>query len=184
MGQARERLDKYCTVCHDETPYAGLVASAGHASDLRGDTLPRELVVRMADQIAFGKMPKAPMNMPPAERDALIGELIGALWPAGPAREEAARYYQSQTRGLPVEPIDNALRLIRRAAGGESEADWGLLERSLWTDQASYTPGFAAVTALEALRVCKESRRGGTAALERCLEHSLSTPALVRGKVR
>jgi len=226
----RKQLDEFCTDCHAKVPYVDSSVSVGLAFDLTGDSLPRELVVRMADHVAYGKMPKLPVEMTAAQRDALVGALIEDLWTDPAARAEAADYYLHQDRGLPVEPIDSAFRLIQRAAGSPAadtdsgdkagrasagsadggvavatgadgdagpaspEADdgksWGLLERGLWIDQASFTPSFAAAVALEALRVCggspaggERGHRGGADTMESCVEQATAPDLLVRGRV-
>ena len=175
----------------------------------------------MADHVAFGKMPKQPIEMTDPQREAMVGALIDALWTDPAARAEAADYYLRQDRGLPVEPIDSAFRLIARGAAGPSDGaatdeagsssglrkagmeptapasegeddgkSWGLLERSLLIDQASFTPSFAAATALEALRVCRarpakgEGRHlGGAGKIQQCLEQAMSPDLLIRGRV-
>jgi len=201
----RAQLDRFCTDCHNQVPFVNSSVSVGKAFDLTGATLARELVVRMTDHVAYGKMPKLPVEMTQAERDTMVGSLIDHLWSDPTARAEAADYYQHQDRGLPVEPIDSAFRMVQRSSAdtlpdesgdGSSEADgdtavqspsWGLLERGLWIDQASFTPGFAAEIGLEALRVCRTGdgrHRADAGGTERCLEKATDPAPLIRGRMR
>lgn len=184
----RAELDEYCTMCHNHVPFVDVSVAAGRPFDLTTPTLARKLAVRMADQLAYDQMPRSPVHMPRAARDRLLRDLIAALWTDAAARAEATRYYLAQDQGLPAQPIDNALHLVRRAAGaGDQGAPaWGLLERALWIDQSSFTSGFAATVGLEALRVCREqAKKSGHAAtdqeLDSCLEQATDPTRLVRG---
>jgi hypothetical protein len=185
-------------------PFVNSSVSVGRPFDLTGATLPRELVVRMTDHVAYGKMPRQPVEMTQLERDALVASLIDHLWADPAARAEATEYYQRQDRGLPVEPIDSAFHMVDRSsgdtlpaenpAGGDADRDtavqtpsWGLLERGLWIDQASFTPGFAAAIGLEALRVCRTGdgrHRVDAGGTERCLEKATDPQPLIRGRMR
>jgi hypothetical protein len=201
----RAQLDRFCADCHNQVPYVDSSVSVGKPFDLTSATLPRDLVVRMTDHVAYGKMPKPPVEMTQAERDGLVTALIEQLWADPAARAEAGAYYLRQDRGLPVQPIDSAFRFIQRAASGSSGAPagtgdpgpqasepdpgWGLLERGLWIDQASFTPGFAAAIALEASRRCGQTPGGdgghlrGAVWVQQCLQRALSLDALVRGPI-
>jgi hypothetical protein len=182
-------------------PFVDSSVSVGKPFDLTGAALPRELVVRMTDHVAYGKMPRLPVEMTQVERHAMVGSLIDHLWADPAARAEATEYYQRQDRGLPVEPIDSAFRMVDRSSGdtlpaADSGADrdtavqspsWGLLERGLWIDQASFTPGFAAAIGLEALRVCRTGdgrHRVDAGQTERCLEKATDPRPLIRGRLR
>ena len=186
----RAQIDEFCIGCHKKVPYRDSSVSVGMAFDFTGASLARELVVRMTDHVAFGKMPKLPVEMTPAQRDALVATLIDHLWADPAARAEAGAYYRRQDRALPVQPVDSAFRMIQRAAGVAADATaapgWGLLERGLWIDQASFTPGFAAVIGLEALRACMTGdarHRSDAGATERCLESATNPDRLVRGRI-
>jgi hypothetical protein len=200
----RAQLDRFCTDCHNQVRFVDSSVSVGRPFDLTGAALPRELMVRMTDHVAYGKMPKQPVEMTQPERDALVASLIDHLWADPAARAEATEYYVRQDRGLPVEPIDSAFRMIQRSTGAASGDDstgqtgaadeaavqtpsWGLLERGLWIDQASYTPGFATAIGLEALRACSTGdirHRRGAGATERCLQEATNPETLVRGRIR
>ncbi len=169
----RAALDRMCTDCHDADRERDSV-------DLTPDVLPRDLLVRMADVVAFGTMPKDQV-LDPAARDELVSLLIDSLWAEGAGRVEARRYYLGRSRGLSAQQIDNALSMIQQSAGAPSGLEWGVLERGIWSEQATFTPGFVAVTALEALRSCTSaSARGTPGSLESCLDKTLSVPDLSR----
>lgn len=178
----RGKLDQHCVECHDEAPYTDTADSDDLPFDFRGAELARPLLVSMADQVAFGMMPKDHALDPPA-REEVVNLLIDTLWADPPARVEARRYYLGKARGLPAHQIDNALHTIDHLARGSSEIAWGALERGIWSDQSTITPGFLAITGLEALRACV---RGGAArgvALEDCLQKATSLKTLSRWPV-
>jgi len=52
----------------------------------------------------------------------------------------------------------------------------GALERAIWTDQSTITPGFVALSALEALQACN----GNGTKLEDCLAKAIAVDALSR----
>ncbi len=169
----RAALDRLCIDCHDADRERDAV-------DLTVDPLPRTLLVRMADVVAFGTMPKAQV-LDPDTRDELVNLLIDTLWNDVARRAEARRYYLGRSRGLGAQQIDNALAMIQQTAGASSGLEWGLLERGIWSEQSTFTPGFVAVTALEALRSCTTaSPRGTSGALHDCLNRTLSVSALSR----
>ncbi|HSK03169.1 MAG TPA: hypothetical protein VK932_18080 [Kofleriaceae bacterium] len=176
----RARLDRHCVDCHDRAPYADTADTPDLPFALTGGVLPRSLVVSMTDQVAFGLMPKD-QALDPALREDLVGLLIDALWADPAARVEARRYYLGRARGLPAQQIDNALHAISQVARAPSDLAWGAFERGIWSDQSSITPGFLAVTGLEAVRACARAREsGGGAKLEDCLRRALSLNILSR----
>lgn len=172
-GTLRAALDRLCVDCHDADRERGTV-------DLTADPLPRALLVRMADVVAFGTMPKDQV-LDPAVRDELVNLLIDTLWADLPGRTEARRYYLGKSRGLSAQQVDNALSMIHETAGAPSGLEWGVLERGIWSEQSTFTPGFVALTALDALRSCaRASASGNPATLQDCLGRTLSVPALSR----
>lgn len=172
----REALDRWCVDCHDEGAYSDAPDADLRPFDFRGAEQPRALLVSMADKAAFGTMPKHG-RLDDATRDHLVGLLLDELWPDPAARREAERYYLGRGRGLPAHQIDNALFTIDRIAHGRPRIGWGALERGIWSDQSTVTPGFVALTSLEALRACASS---GSARLEACLHDALSLRTLTR----
>lgn len=164
----RAQLDEHCVDCHDEAPYSADTDAADLPFSFKPDELPRRLLVSMADQVAFGMMPKDQPLDPPV-REAFVDLLIDALWTAPSERSEARRYYLGRARGLPAHQVDNELHEIDRIAGASSDIVWGALERGIWSDQSTVTPSFLALSGLEALRACAHAvqTRGGS--LESCL---------------
>jgi hypothetical protein len=178
----RGRLDQHCVDCHDEAPYTEHAAGDSRAYDFRGATLPRPLLVSMADQVAFGLMPKG-HALDPQAREQVVDLLVDALWAEPAARLEARRYYLGRGRGLPAQQLDTALHSVDHLARAPSEIAWGAIERGIWTDQSTITPGFLAITSLEALRACARSAEGRDGTLEGCLYRSTSINVLSRWPV-
>jgi hypothetical protein len=162
----RARLDQHCAECHDEVPYSDGDDRDNAPFDLTGAELPRALLVTMTDHVAFGVMPKD-QALDPREREEVVGLLIDTLWSAESAQREARRYFIGGARGLPAHQIDNALSMIDRVAGARSDLTWGALERGVWSDQSTITPGFVALTALEAMRACLRAGAANAGELER-----------------
>jgi hypothetical protein len=175
----RSKLDQHCVDCHDETAYTDKADSDDLPFNFTGGELPRPLLVSMTDHVAFGMMPKNQVLDPQARED-LVGLLIDTLWTDPPARMEARRYYLGRARGLPAHQIDNALYEIDHIAGAPSEIAWGALERGIWTDQATITPGFLALTGLEAVRACARGAKTRTGTFEDCLRQAASLNVLSR----
>lgn len=176
----RAQLDKHCIDCHDEARFSNVADTDDLPFDFRSAELPRALLIRMADQVAFGMMPKSgPLDA--TAREQLVGLLIDSLWSDGAARAEADRYYLGRARGLPAHQVDNALYAIDQVAGAQPGLAWGALERGIWADQSTVTPDYIAVTALEAVRACARARdAGGTVSLEDCLARAMAPSALTR----
>ena len=171
----RAKLDDYCVDCHDKAPYSESADADAIAFDFRPAQLPRALVVGMTDHVAYGTMPKTG-RLDGSVRDELVTLLIHTLWTDPAARAEAESYYLGKAHGLPAHQVDNALSAIDRFAKGSSGIAWGALERGIWSDQSTVTPGFLAVTGLEALRACVQ--HGGP--LEPCLRDTTSLRLLSR----
>jgi hypothetical protein len=175
----RKQLDQLCTDCHDSAPYSDSADSDDVPFGFKPGVLPRPLLVSMADRVAFGTMPKDG-ELDPQARAAFVDLLIEVLWTDPAARAEARRHYLGRARGLPAQQIDNALYAIDRVAGAPSELSWGALERAIWSDQSTITPGFVATAGLEALRACARATAGGKGSLEDCLTRATSLKVLSR----
>jgi hypothetical protein len=175
----RAKLDQHCGECHDAAPYSDAADRDNVPFDFTGKELPRALLVAMADRVAFGEMPKN-QALDPSEREEVVGLLIDTLWPAASAQREARQYFLGGARGLPAHQIDNALSMIDRVAGARSEVSWGALERGVWSDQSTITPGFVALTALEAIRACMRAGEGQPDKLEACVDGATSLTVLSR----
>ena len=177
--ELRAALDRGCVDCHDEQPTAMPVDGSGLPHDFTPRELPRSLLVAMTDQVAFGMMPKdQPLEAP--AREALVRTLIGSLWEDPAARAEAERYYLGQGRGLPAHQFDNTLHAVSTTAAGTSDLQWGALERGIWTEQATVTPGVIAVTTLDAVRACVRAGTRQGAAFAACLRRATAPSLLSR----
>ncbi|HEU0037032.1 MAG TPA: hypothetical protein VFQ53_40755 [Kofleriaceae bacterium] len=176
----RAKLDELCSECHKNAPYTDDPDTHDMAPvDFSPATLPRPLLVDMADRVAFGMMPKdAPLGT--AAREELVTMLIDTLWSEPQARTEAQKYYLGRARGLPAQQIDNAIYAIEQAAKAPSGITWGAIERGLWSDQSTTTPGFLALTGLEALRACAAAEKTTGTKLEDCLDRATSLQVLSR----
>jgi hypothetical protein len=133
----------------------------------------------MVDKVAFGTMPKKQPLDPPVRAD-VVRLLVDTLWPAGDERTQATRYYLGRGRGLPAQQIDNAFYFIHATAQATPGVTWGALERALWSDQDTITPGFVATTSLEAVRACEQAQRTRGIRFEDCLTWTTSVGALSR----
>lgn len=184
LGTAlRAKIDQHCVDCHDQTPYIDRADSDDVPVDFTRHTLPRSLMVSMADHVAFGMMPK---NQPldPRERETVVELMIEALWTDPAASDEARRYFLGKARGLPAHQVDNALHAIDTLARARPEVAWGPLERGIWPDQSTITPGFLAVTGLEAVRACARATDAHDGpAFEDCLARATSLQVLSRWPV-
>jgi hypothetical protein len=179
-GSLREHIDEHCVDCHDEVEFIDSSKTYGLRFDFRGDQLPRELVVRMVDHLAYRKMPKDTDAMDDATRARMVELFISALWQDPDARREARTYYLDGMRPLPAHHIDVAMIALDNNAGKESGVEWGMLERALYPDQAIMTPGYIAVTALEALEACAGAGQDSSRELVLCLERTLTVSRLSR----
>lgn len=175
-AELRAALDDRCGDCHDEVPFAE--GAWGRPFDMRGDLLPRKLVVRALDQVAYGKMPKG-VTMDPSERAALVSLVAAAAFPDPAERAEAESYYLGQMRALPAQMLDNATRSSGDSAVGTNGA-WRALEPALRPEQHTLTPGFAAMVGLDALATCRGRHAHRTAGLRDCLREALRPDRLVR----
>jgi hypothetical protein len=165
-GALEASLQAECLSCHDE-PEPG---------DFAKDALPRGTVARMLAMVAFGRMPKDG-TLDDRTRDRMVDELIQRLWTGSAERGEARAFYLGKMRPRPVHDIGTAMRLVEQRAGARSGLAFRTIETSIRGDQALYTPGFVALTALQALRACKAGGARGEA-LERCVQGS-TRPSLL-----
>jgi hypothetical protein len=177
----RATLDRYCGDCHDSSqpPYSDSPDHDDVAFNFTGAALPRRLVVDMLDNVGFGTMPKkGPLD--PPQREQVVHLLVDTLWHDDGTRAQALHYYLGRDRGLPAQQIDNAFYFIDTTARATSGVSWGALERALWSDQATITPGFVATTSLEALRACEQASKTQGTRLEDCLSWTTSLSVLSR----
>jgi mono/diheme cytochrome c family protein len=181
----KDRIARHCVECH------------GGREDLRSfmdEALPRDTLQRMLSAVAFERMPQGD-RLDPRERRALVRELVDTLWTEEADRREAYGYFGDWMRALPIYPVGGdvqvagnysttpALDAIRTRAGVERKSDWDLVEIIIQQDAEQFTPGFAAVTALEAIRACRSSGAQGKE-LEACLERASSLKGMVNPLAR
>jgi hypothetical protein len=175
----RSRLDQHCIDCHDETAYTDSTDSSDLPFNFTTDELPRSLLVSMTTHVAFGMMPKNQI-LDPRTREDFVNLLIDTLWSDPAARTEAQSYYLGRARGLPAHQIDNALSTIDHVARAPSGITWGALERGIWSDQSTITPGFLTITGLEAVRACTRTTEARGMTLEACVAEAASLNVLSR----
>ncbi len=179
----RAMMKAHCIECHHEETYVDPSRSLGKPFDFLPEQLPRALLLRMADQVAFGKMPKAPNTMNHADRRRFVELLVQHLYAPGDARGEARDYFLGAYRGDAVQGIDQAFGIVEEVARGEADVTWGPLERTTFAPSWTYTPSFAAVTALHALRACQAANKRGEA-LEACVRDATAPHRFIRGPLR
>lgn len=180
-GPLRQAIEEHCVDCHDAVPFIDSSESFGRPFDFRPAELPRPLLVRMLDHVAYGKMPKDDEDFQPEERERMVEVLIATLWADEDRRERARAYYLEQLRALPAQQIDNALDMVvYRAGANTARGDWGLYERSIYPHQAFVSPGFAATLGLEALNACRISGNRDPALMRDCLRRALHPDMFVR----
>jgi hypothetical protein len=155
----RALLDQHCVRCHDEAE-----------RDFRTATLPRPLAHKMLEQVSFGSMPKGSSGLSRPLRSELQQELIDQLWSDRADRDQAAAYYTTWQRALPVHPLEAAVNVVRSIAGpAKARTAMRFSESFVHPDLLQYTPGYSALTAIEALRACKANGQESEA-LDRCLD--------------
>jgi hypothetical protein len=145
-----------------------------------GKALPRPLLLKMLAEISAKRMPKDhPLTA--ARRSVLLDSLIAHLWRADPDRAEAHAALATSVRPPGVWRWSLSERLIRRAAGVPESTDraWNALESAIRGDQATYTPGFATMTALEAIQACKDAGKKGPG-FEACLRTATDPRVFLR----
>ena len=178
-AKLREKIDAYCSDCHEAGGTAGL--------DLSTTTLPAARLQRMLTQVAFADMPKR-RSMPAAERTAMVAQLVEQLWVEDGARKVALQYFVGMERALPTEDMALVLELIRSRSSAPGQADDTpsedkhppLTEEGLSPVVAQYTPGLAATTALRGLEACKKRGWNG-AELDQCLSRTTDPRLFIQG---
>ena len=167
------QLAAHCNHCHDE--------SAGQdIPDFASGAISRQTAQAMLASVVARRMPKDE-ELSKAERDALIDALSAAIWRDPAERAHAALLFKEQNRSLPVHDVVRAFAAMRGRLGLSSPAPrWPVAERWLTPDLNQLTPGFAALSSLEALNTCRELGHDGEA-LDRCLEQATDPDAFVNG---
>jgi hypothetical protein len=168
----RAQLDAHCQACHGDGP---------HAFPREG-TPPRDLLTKMLRQVAFGQMPRAPAEIDPGARQALVRALIAEIWADEPSRREAARYFAGGMRGLRAHRGSAILGLIEARAGGhDGDASSFTFSDADRHDAVEARPSFVTTFALAALRTCRAQGYKGKA-LDACLARALDVEAALKSR--
>lgn len=169
----RESLDMYCSECHDTERYANL---DGHA-------LGRDLLLHGLEQVAFSVMPKTAEGMPDDARAELVDLLIGTLWRKPAERAEARSFYQGALSALPVHRYYASMKVIASRAGSKRPKSIAAVEPAVPQTTSRYSPGFAATSAVAAIKACRLAKAKG-AEFERCVSYASDPSALIVGSIR
>lgn len=159
----RALLGEHCLDCHDSTQ--------PEPRNFDRPRLSRPMILAMLNAVGSGMMPRNRAGFDRATRLQLLRELASAGWPDDETRAAMFQYFAGGMKAAPVYELGSALHEIHALAGRTAMDDWALVEATLPGPQMSYTPGFAAVVALEALRACKETSQTGDD-LQRCFERA------------
>jgi hypothetical protein len=162
----RGLLHENCGDCH------GSEKSEGGRFDV--PRLPRSRILGLLNAVSFGTMP--PGGLDPSVRRRLIEELTALIWTNESIRPARIRYFANGMKASSVYDLDTTFNQVHARAGAGPRGDWVADEQSVEAPFMRYTPGFAAIMALEALRSCKESHPADREGLRRCFERS-SAPA-------
>lgn len=166
----RAAVDDQCAHCHD----------GGDAEDLTPETLPRDTAQRMLEQVAWGSMPKTPQGMDEPDRAAFIAEMAALLWPDPAEARVATDFFIGGLRAHPVHDFRPALAAVAARAGTDARPYLRAVENSADRPSQRYSPGFAASTAVVALKQCRKEHDEGPA-LRACVEKATAPEALVAG---
>lgn len=168
----RADLDKFCTDCHDDrTP----------ERDFTVANLPRAQVYDMLSNVAAETMPKTTDGIEDRDRERIVGDLVASLWTDPADRATAYRFFADRMSASTVNPIIGSLALVRSRAGAHGPSDRSMLESTLDPAQADYSPGFIAVSALEALNACRDhTPKLGDADIAKCVERATNPTGLIR----
>lgn len=173
-SELERAIDGTCSACHFDGA-VGVPSFEGHA-------LPRERLLRMVAEVSSTRMPRD-HALSTAERTSLIDTLIAHLWRTPADREDARRQLGASLRAPGVWRWSLAEHLVRRAAGAPEASDraWNAFEAATRADQATYTPGFATMTAVEAIQACKDAGKTGPA-LEACVRTATDPRLFLRDR--
>jgi hypothetical protein len=141
--QRRQLLEHACLDCHEH--------EAGRP-DFATPNVERKTVVAMLEAVAAGSMPKDnPLGAD--ERRAFLETFIDSIWSGNDAA--AARRYFIAGDSIPVYRPEVALALIHQRARSNTPSSWRMVENAVRPSVQQLTPGFAAITGLEAIEACK-----------------------------
>lgn len=149
-SRVRGLIESRCSACHD----------GDDAPSLDGQSLPRELAIRVIDQVSLDRMPKG-QPLPAAERLLLIRDMVEAVWTTVDDRRTAFDYFDNHLGGTPVHGIEASLSAIRHSTGATPDRRWNVIETQQRSEELAFTPNFAAITSLEAIAACHAAGHTG-----------------------
>ena len=127
-------------------------------------------------------MPKNAEGMPLNERAQLVDQLIGALWREKSARDEAREYYQGGMLAFPVHRYFASMKVVaKRVRARKRPPSVAAIEPSVPQTSNRYSPGFAASSAIAAVKACRVAG-ASDAELARCIEHASDPEAMMVGR--
>lgn len=170
-GERNAQLEALCVDCHDHEP---------DRVNLMATELDRKTVVAMLESVSSRRMPKNnPLSQ--ADRNKFLRVYIDALW-AGQDAEEARQYFIERTNALPVFRPEVAFALIHSKARDTTPSSWRMVENAARPNYQQLTPGFAAITGLEAIAACRTGNRTREER-QRCLSEAIKLEHMTgRGK--
>lgn len=160
-------LENECVSCHEEGLY-----------DETSKTMARDKAARSLEYIAFETMPKDKL-FEPNERNRIAQLFIERLWHEQGQRDDAQRYFVGRFRPRTVLPITSATRVI----GLDTPSVAKTAERGIYPEHAVYTPGFVAITAVEAVTYCRNASVKAVD-FEDCVASATVPSSFFRGSIR
>lgn len=164
-------VDDNCASCHD----------GAEVSELGDPLISRDLALRMLEQVAFDEMPRTAEGMDAATRRAFVDELVDMLWTSPDQRDIAREFFGGGMRAYATHDVRPALAAVASRAGEPGDRPTlRAADASAPRKDQRYSPGFVAMTALVALRECREA---GVAEdeLQACVERASDPAALTLG---
>ncbi len=173
-GKLGEMIENECIECHavgdDDVP------------SFAKESVTRKMMMAMLDEVAARQMPKRAVGMHPANRAAMMREMIKRLWKEGPKRQVALGHLTGEALGVPVVRPDAVHQLLveRSKADPEKAGRSILLHSTLSADREvlEYNSGFSIAVALDGLNLCKSAGHQG-AELDACLDRILDPKNVV-----
>ncbi len=175
-GQLGQMIEDECVECH--TGYNELPSFAQKS-------VTREMMMAMLDEVAARQMPKRAAGMHPADRVAMMREMIERLWSEGPNRQIALGHLTGGALGAPVVRPDALHQLLIKRSHADPEQvklDRSFLLHSTMSadrEVLEYNSGFSIAVALDGLGLCKSAGHQGGAELDACLDRVLNTKNVV-----
>jgi mono/diheme cytochrome c family protein len=171
----RDLVTQHCVDCHGQ---------GDHEPVLDREDLSRETLLRMLDEVSFGRMPKKG-GLGSVDRDELVRTLVASAWTGEKERRDALLYYSRMggLRGVPRVPNSILLSAIQTRAGAPVDESLATKletpESSVRPDVLRYDAETATLVAVEALKTCRkaESDQDG---VKRCVAKATKLEGLLR----